>query len=162
MYLEDPLIELYITQTYEKRFLRFFKKEYETNVSKLVRRYNAVVTEKKLEELPFQSGTIDLLVCINVLDHVFDFHRCMDQMCRVLKRGGILIIGQDLSNEEDKSLCPESWDDIGHPIKLDENTIADKLRLFKPLMFKILSREEGRNPAAHYGTYLFIGEKAEK
>jgi hypothetical protein len=23
----------------------------------------------------------------------------------------------------------------------------------------VLSREEGRNPQAHYGTYLFIGKK---
>jgi len=33
------------------------------------------------------------------------------------------------------------------------------LPVFDVELRKVLSREEGRNPQAHYGTYLFIGKK---
>jgi hypothetical protein len=30
---------------------------------------------------------------------------------------------------------------------------------FKPIFHHVLSRDDGREPAAHYGTYLFAGSK---
>jgi hypothetical protein len=80
-------------------------------------------------------------------------------MHRVLRIDGILIIGQDMSNAEDLKLCPESWTDIGHPIKLDMEFLDSQTQGFSPLYRKILPRQQGRNPKCHYGTYLYIGQK---
>jgi hypothetical protein len=33
------------------------------------------------------------------------------------------------------------------------------LRNYKPLLKRILPRDQGRNPNAHYGTYLLIATK---
>ena len=49
---------------------------------------------------------------------------------------------------------------IGHPVKLNhhavDSVIDDKFSIIKK---EVLSREEGRCPANHYGTYLFAGQK---
>jgi hypothetical protein len=79
-------------------------------------------------------------------------------MRRILKNG-VLVLAQDLSNEEDRGSCPESWSDIGHPIKIDARFLDSYLSDVAPLYRRILPREEGRNPRCHYGTYLFVGQK---
>lgn len=117
------------------------------------------ITSAPLEELPWRDSLVDLVVCINVLDHVYDYASCMEQMDRVLKRGGIFVFGQDLSNEEDFQQAPDSWKDIGHPIKLDEQELDKHLKNYQPLFKKVLPRKAGRNPVAHYGTYLLIAKK---
>jgi hypothetical protein len=57
--------------------------------------------------------------------------------------------------------CPESYKDVGHPIKLDHYTIEDSFKGYPHLYFRLLSREEGRNPQAHYGTLVCIYKKSE-
>ena len=106
------------------------------------------------------DNLFNAVVCINVLDHVKDFDFCMNQIYRVLKSGGLLIIGQDLSNDEDFEKCPESYNDVGHPVKIDENEFEYYFNCkYEKKFFKILSREEGRNPDAHYGTLFGILSK---
>jgi ubiquinone/menaquinone biosynthesis C-methylase UbiE len=118
------------------------------------------LSTSKLEDLPYRDNQMDLIICINVLDHVNDYDRCMQEIYRVLNTDGLLILGQDLSNQEDQELCPESYTDIGHPIKLDHVIIEKSLEgKYSHLFKKILSREEGRNPGAHYGTFLGILQK---
>jgi SAM-dependent methyltransferase len=41
-------------------------------------------------DLPFQDGTFDAVIAQYVLEHVVDPHRCVDEMHRVLKEGGIV------------------------------------------------------------------------
>jgi hypothetical protein len=66
-------------------------------------------------------------------------------------------VGQDLSNPEDVAQMGE---DTGHPIRIDHDTLnAHLLPQFAPKLHQVLRREEGRNPEAHYGTYLIIGKK---
>ena len=65
-----------------------------------------------------------------------------------------------VSNQEDFDNCPESYSDIGHPIKIDHLLIEQTLKShYQKLSEKILTRNEGRNPQAHYGTYLGILQK---
>lgn len=44
------------------------------------------------EVVPFKEGTFDLLVLMNVLEHVYHFHKLLDSMFYLLKRGGSLVI----------------------------------------------------------------------
>ena len=110
------------------------------------------------EECPYASGLFDLVVMINVLDHVFDAERCLQQAMRITKCDGLLVLGQDLTSSAD---IPDECDiDIGHPIRLTHDLLDAWLSGdFDPLLYSVLPREEGRNPEAHYGTYIYIGRK---
>jgi SAM-dependent methyltransferase len=170
IWLEDPLIQYYITHylnqcpsttdTIKSLIKKPSKRvnfclELFSNLS-----YSVDLSSAKLEDLPYKDGQMDLVICINVLDHVNNYDSCMSEMSRVLKSGGILILGQDLTNAEDLVNCPEVVSDIGHPIKVDHTILDDTLsRSFETLIRKILPREEGRNPKAHYGTYLGVFQK---
>ena len=89
LYLSDPLI-----RTYVKFKLTFVAERYRNADCMLD-------ASHPLEELPFADNYFDLGVMINVLDHVRDAGQCMKNLIRVIKPGGILILGQDLTNEED-------------------------------------------------------------
>ena len=168
IWLEDPLIQYYITYNLNKlnSFVNFLKSTFKKGkINYLLKIFsdlnvNVDLSSSKLENLPYKDYQMDLVVCVNVLDHVNDYDLCMNEIFRVLKKDGVLILGQDLSNEEDLVLCPESYSDIGHPIKIDhhliEKTLAGK---YKKLFERILSRDEGTNPKAHYGTYFGILQK---
>lgn len=168
LWLEDPLIQYYITYNLNKpnSFINYlnkkFKKRSENYLVKIFSDLNIKVdlSSSKLENLPYKDHQMDLVICINVLDHVNNYEQCMQEIFRVLNNGGLLILGQDLSNQEDLMHCPESYADIGHPIKVDhlliEQTFAGK---YHKIFEKILPRDEGRNPNAHYATYLGIIQK---
>lgn len=118
------------------------------------------VDDHPAEECPFPDDSFNVVIMINVLDHVQDMHRCLSEAVRVTKPGGIFILGQDLSNEEDVARV---GDDVGHPIRAthaDLDAVLDPA--FDPTMREVLDRAEGRNPSAHYGTYIFAGTKKER
>lgn len=130
-------------------------------LSEAWRRGVVLIDDHPAEECPFATDYFDLTVMINVLDHVQDALLCVEQAVRITKSGGLLMLGQDLTNSEDLN-NPDVRDDIGHPIRLGREVLDERLmRRFDPILYKILPRAEGRNPAAHYGTYLFIGRKRE-
>jgi SAM-dependent methyltransferase len=111
------------------------------------------------ETLPFRSEHFDLAVCINVLDHVQSAPALLDELHRVQRPGGYLVLGQDLVDASDVAQA-EVRDDIGHPIKIDRATLEGWAReRYRPALERCLPRERGRNPRAHAGTYLLIGQK---
>lgn len=122
------------------------------------RRKEILLDDHPAETCPYATDFFDLTVLINVLDHVRDMEACLASAIRITKPGGLLILGQDLTNQEDiERMGPE---DIGHPIRVT-HTELDALTSphLEFLSHKVLDRDSGRNPAAHYGTYLLIGRK---
>jgi SAM-dependent methyltransferase len=147
LYLSDPLI-----RTYARFKLTF--------VAEMYRKAECMLDDHPLEELPFASDYFDLVVMINVLDHVQDARRCMDSLVRVTRPGGILIVGQDLTNEQDLKSMQGEPGETGHPIKLDREWFEPYLeRGFHPIIYKVLSRDQGRAPAHHYANLIFAGRK---
>jgi SAM-dependent methyltransferase len=144
--LSDPLIRTYVR----------FKL---TLVSELYREAACTLDDHPLESLPFASNNFDLAVMINVLDHVQDAQKCMKNLVNVVRAGGLLIIGQDLTKEEDMEVLKKDAGAAGHPIKLDHEWFEPFLQGFEPVVKKILSREQGRDPSQHYGTLVFAGRK---
>ena len=144
VYCSDPLLKHYIT--FSGKWL-----------AEAWKRGDVLIDDHPLEECPFASDYFCLVVLINVLDHVKDSILCLRQAIRITKPGGYLIVGQDLSNMED---VLQTGDDIGHPIRIDRSTLdLELMPHFETVLYKTLGREEGRNPSAHYGTYIFIGRK---
>ncbi len=146
--LSDPLI-----RTYAGFKLTF--------VSDMYRSMNCTIDDHPLEELPFASDYFELAVKINVLDHVRDARACMDTLARIVKPGGILIIGQDLTDDADLDYLKDDAGATGHPIKLRHEWFTEWLgpQRFDPIIFKVLPRAEGRAPDAHYATLIFAGRK---
>jgi SAM-dependent methyltransferase len=138
LFLEDPLLDDYVS------------------MNKSVARLAAERFSVPLEELKLPER-VDLVICINVLDHVYSMSRCMDVMSGSLRKNGVIIVGQDLTNDED--VCKMPVADVGHPIRLDESRCMSFLNSYEPVFSKVLPRQEGRNPDAHYATLLFSGRK---
>jgi len=145
LFLSDPLIRTYVG----------FKM---TMVHEMNASSGCYLDDHPLEDLPFKDGYFDVAVMINVLDHVQDAPACMRTLSRILKPGGYIIVGQDLTNEEDFRNHPDGMR-TGHPITLDAEWFQPFLEGFRPVINKVLSREEGRTPQWHHGTFLFAGQK---
>lgn len=142
--LLDPLLQKYINDN--------------LSVTQLIKE-DTKLFDLPLEEFTDQNEKYDLIICINVFDHVYDSDLCINNIYNSLKEKGIVIIGQDLTNEEDLKNEIVLNDHI-HPIKLDHLFFEKHLKKYSKHIFnKILDRYNGRNPSAHYGTLLYAGEK---
>lgn len=53
---------------------------------------SAELCMSKVEDMPYYSNTFDVVVCTDVLEHVFDLHKTLKQIFRVLKPNGTAII----------------------------------------------------------------------
>ena len=145
--LSDPLIH-----TYVKFHLTF--------VSDMYRRGLCVLDDHSLEDCPFADNTFDLVVMINVLDHVQDADVCVRKAVGITRPGGCLLIGQDLSNESDVNAMEGRPGDGAHPVKLDHEWMEERLQdRFDVVLKRLLPRDQGRGPAYHYGTLVFAGRK---
>jgi len=89
--LSDPLIRTYVN----------FRLSF---VSQMYRKGLCIIDDHPIEKCAFAPDYFDVTVMINVLDHVQDAELCMMNARNIVKPGGILIIGQDLTNEVD--MCP--------------------------------------------------------
>jgi SAM-dependent methyltransferase len=146
LFLSDPLIRTYV------KFRMTF-------VNELYRAAACGLDDHPLERLPFADNYFDLVVMINVLDHVQDAKACMERLIRVTKPGGFVIIGQDLTNDEDFRAQPDGLR-TGHPITLDEDWFKAYLtENFDTVLHDIVPREKGWAPQWHYGTLVFSGTK---
>jgi SAM-dependent methyltransferase len=139
----DPLVETYLS--FRDRWLA------------TAHRAGRVETDAHpIEELPFEAESFDTLVMINVLDHVQDADRCLEVVTGLLRAGGTLVLGQDLSDADDVRRHPE---DVGHPIRLTLEDVERHLEGFETILRKNLPRDAGREPRLHYGTLVYAGIK---
>lgn len=114
------------------------------------------IDDHAIEDSPFEPASFDLVVMINVLDHVRDADLCMKKAIELLRPGGYFVLGQDLSNNEDLANHPY---DVGHPIRLRREDLEPYLEPLTPVFRKDLSREEGRDARLHYATLVYAGKK---
>ena len=56
--------------------------------------------------LPFPEGKFDVIVAFSLLEHVKPVHPFLEEFYRVLKRGGILILGMPMLNRAFNALFP--------------------------------------------------------
>lgn len=147
LFLSDPLMRTYVA----------FRHTY---IAEMARKGLAVLDDHPAEDCPFAVGYFDLVVMINVLDHVFDAEACLQNASRLTKPGGFVIVGQELSDEEDAQRVEQTVVEHGHPIKVRHEWMDEFFESRYDAAFrKVLSREQGRNPSFHYGTYLYAGRK---
>ncbi len=85
-------------QAFYKRFRKLKNLDYTTTD------LNSPLADVKADicDLPFEDGSFDVILCNHVLEHIPDDTKAMQEMYRVLKKGGwgIFQIPQDLKREE--------------------------------------------------------------
>lgn len=107
------------------------------------------------EECPFRDGLFEITVLINVLDHVRDPLRCLDEAARITAPGGYFVFGQDLTEEGDR--LPGN---PGHPFVVSLAAVSPFLSTrFDEVQRRLVSREEMSEPEMHSGAIAFIGIK---
>jgi SAM-dependent methyltransferase len=58
----------------------------------------ADLRDASLYELPFEDGSFDALVCLSVLEHLRDLTGALDEFRRVLRPGGVAVLGFPVRN----------------------------------------------------------------
>lgn len=58
----------------------------------IARQQGIEVAFSRIEDMPYEDNTFDLISTCDVLEHVLDFHLCTREILRVLKPGGVLVI----------------------------------------------------------------------
>jgi 2-polyprenyl-3-methyl-5-hydroxy-6-metoxy-1,4-benzoquinol methylase len=122
------------------------------------------IDDHAMEEPFFADDVFDLAVCINVLDHVRSVDLCMKTLVRVVKPGGLLLLGQELTNDDDLKATERmrlaARSDTGHPHKFETHEILRPyLSDFVPVLDRVVPREQVRLPEWHCGTFVFAGKK---
>jgi SAM-dependent methyltransferase len=114
------------------------------------------IDDHPIEDCVLPPESFDLVVMINVLDHVRDADVCLRTAIELCRPGGVFILGQDLSDASDVSNHPH---DVGHPIRLGREDVEPYLEAFETLHRRDLSRDEGRAPELRCGTLVYAGRK---
>lgn len=110
--LENKLKVLHIApeQVFYSRFKRFNHWDYTTTDL-----YSPLADVKAdICDLPFKDGTFDLILCNHVLEHIPDDLKAMEELYRVLKKGGTLIAQVPLEGERSTTF--------------EDNNITDKAK----------------------------------
>ncbi len=71
-----------------------------------------------LHDIPLPNDTYDIIFCHHVLEHVEDDIRCMQELCRVLKPGGMAIMQVPQDIRRDKTFSDPSITDEAERIRL--------------------------------------------
>ena len=96
-----------------------------------------VFAEEKIETLPEKS--FDLVTLWHVLEHVPDLHGRMNDILRLIKKDGILIIAVPNLNAPDFSFYKEKWAALDVPRHLYHFTEATMQTLLNQFGFEVLN-----------------------
>jgi SAM-dependent methyltransferase len=107
------------------------------------------------EECPFPDEDFSVVAMINVLDHVRDAKRCLEQAHRITATGGLFVFGQDLTGAADQQPY-----NPGHPVTVDHEQLIPWLdERYERVFSRIVPRQEVDEPAMHYGALCYVGRK---
>jgi SAM-dependent methyltransferase len=87
-----------------------------------------------LQQLPFDDGTFDVVLCVHVLEHVPDDARALSEICRVLAPGGWAILqvpmhGETTREDPDVTSAQERVKHYGRPdhVRMYGRDFADRV-----------------------------------
>jgi len=108
----------------------------------------------RAEDLPFRSSFFDKVYCYEVLEHVYDLKKTMDEIKRVLKPEGIFILSVPSEKSEKKLLNknPNYWKQIGHKRFFSKDKIS---KLVGNYGFKIIKYKKYNSVEHLYWLFLF-------
>ena len=94
-----------------------------------VKTFNTPIEEFKTDQ------KYDLVVMINVLDHCFDIDLIFKKVWGLLKKNGVFLFNERGYRDGLKKSVEDIYD-AGHPIRISDEYLNDKLKTYKPLYSK--------------------------
>lgn len=98
------------------------------------------------ESMSLSNDSVDLLFCCNALDHADDYPKCIREIFRVLKAGGLFCVVVDCRTKDQLN--------IGHVHPFTPNEIEKE---FVGVGFKVLSKKDSHGDGARKGYRTFTG-----
>jgi methionine biosynthesis protein MetW len=65
----------------------------DTSIATCRKIFNVIKTDVERNELPFRDSTFDLVICNQVLEHLKNYRKTMNDTIRVTKKGGYIVFG---------------------------------------------------------------------
>lgn len=106
---------------------------------KHVKAHGINVAMSKLEELPYNDNSFDAVVCCDVLEHVFKLDLVVEELMRVLKQDGVLIVR--VPNNELLDSYLTGLQDYSHSHVRGFNLVSLRLYLEKCHSLRYLTHE---------------------
>lgn len=115
-------------------FLPFVKAKVKIGLDPLAKEYtrnyrvadDILMISSMAEDIPLLANSIDVCYCINALDHVMKPYAVLEEIYRILKKGGYFAFSVDVGGAK------------GHPIKIYEKDLND---FFKKHPFRIIEKK---------------------
>jgi ubiquinone/menaquinone biosynthesis C-methylase UbiE/uncharacterized membrane protein len=82
----------YLASCVADRYARVVVADLSPGMLSVARGRKLETIEASALELPFKNGEFDVVLCTDALHHIKQIERALDEMCRVLKPGGSLVI----------------------------------------------------------------------
>lgn len=70
-----------------------------------------------MHDMPVPDASVDAVFCVSVLEHTGDYHRILDEMLRVMKPGGLLVLTFDISLDGRTEIAPDGARDLLEAVK---------------------------------------------
>lgn len=86
------------------------------------------------ENIPFDDGYFDSALCSEVFEHLFNLELSLDELCRVLKPGGTLLV-----------TCPFVWEEHELPHDYARYTTLALTHLFEKHGFQVVEYQKKGN-----------------
>ena len=102
--------------------------------------------------LPFEENTYDLILCNHVLEHIQDHIKAMEELYRVLKKGGTLIAQVPLEEQREKTFEDNSILDKKERTKVFGQ--YDHVRIYGKDFYSFLDQVGFKSQAIFYASSL--------
>ena len=149
-FLEQPLKVLHLApeQVLYKKFKSFEHWDYTTAD------LHSPLAEVKADicALPFEENTYDLILCNHVLEHIQDHIKAMEELYRILKKGGTLIAQVPLEEQREKTFEDNSILDKKERTKVFGQ--YDHVRIYGKDFYSLLDQVGFKSQAISYASSL--------
>ena len=78
----------------------------------------------RIEDMPYTDGLFDLVICTDVLEHVFDMHAACTQLIRVVRNDGLLVVRVPYRENLACYLAPSLPYEFVHVRNFDEDSLT--------------------------------------
>ena len=106
-------------------------------------------TNADMAHLPYESGTFDKVLCVSTIEHVLDDHRGIQELARVLKKNGRLLLTTEFNFFFEKQYCEQdnSFLRVYNLNSLKELIKVSNLKLASPLLVEKVNLRRYRKHA---------------
>ena len=108
-----------------------------------------------VERLPYRDNSMDMIICTDVLEHVFDLYKTLQEINRVIKPGGHIVLRVPQNEDMSGYLHPNYPFEYVHLRMFSESSLC--LYCTKVFKMKYLESKNSYQVVADYKWKRFLG-----